>query len=857
MKKRGNNILFIFLYLIMTLIVASIYSKLAIKNLLPSFLYVDIVDGEVRNLINTIWQVQGAVSLLSITLTSLIIGNLEKSIYGQTIKEILFIRKIYNITYWDKVILSLILSIINLLFVSRGDLPATSFIFVINGLLILVIIYETFNLLFNSKKYKSRVKLYIEYKYKRYNESKEMTDTEINKFTIFSKSIFRDNDESINDILQLIFYDVLNLIDRGSIKEVESNLMLLFNLYDKRNDNINKSYMEICNLLDDKIIKIIDKLLEKNRLPYVQEILNKILSSKFKYEYKELLIDKITYKLVDNSITFKEKEQFYENRIHKYFLEAFEENKESLGKDLVGCLEYRYFFNIVNNNYLQYHVKQELVDDFIDFITCFLYMDESEEKYFIYKYSIFTISKELIRKNDIDNFGKLVSKLFINNRLGINTPAFNKVYEIVVTLDIFLYYASFKEEYYIESFRDNVKSMLTLKLHSETKDTYSLKDISQLSKANVWTYFSIIKREMPKCNWEYIPRNVCTEMILEKVIYEFFVFYSVLFIEFGDLNYFNAKLLDINNLNRIMEYFKEEGSLKEKYRESYILFCKWFEKDNNEIYKNDYFFMFLNKLYKKLRLEKVKECLELKEVIDRNIIEVQEKIKNTISSSIFYSKSINNKNSKEYAIELQLLDIEELSGKVVVLGNNREDMILNSFEEIIYEKIMNNVINYNYSYSNENKIENLFKLIHDSKKNLNINSIINKGLIKSGIITYKESNVQIKNLEKFEDNLIDLGTLSKHNDVLYLDKDRIKIKLNLSKLEIRELSDDDVEFYLNSLEREQDFYKISVVNNVNLFFEEEEAKWYIKNKYKFLEVRCNIEIKIKRPCGICAKISRS
>lgn len=79
--------------------------------MLQSIFYIKSDKSQIYNLINTIWQVRGVVSLLSIILISLIINKLDSRMYGQTVKDVLLIRKFYNFNYWDKVIIALILVI--------------------------------------------------------------------------------------------------------------------------------------------------------------------------------------------------------------------------------------------------------------------------------------------------------------------------------------------------------------------------------------------------------------------------------------------------------------------------------------------------------------------------------------------------------------------------------------------------------------------------------------------------------------------------------------------------------------------------------------------------------------------------
>lgn len=827
MKKRAFNLLFISIYTLCIFGISVIYMYLIDKHMLPQIFYIDINDSDCRALMNTIWQVQAAISLLSITLVSLMISKLDIKIYGQSIKEILLLRKFYELSYWDKVVLTIILAVGNLYFVSKGILSGTCIIFVINGFIILIIFKATFEIITESKRYKDKVTKYME---NTINEGIEKDD-------------YTDSVELINDL----HLHILNLINQNKFIQLNDNINYFIYLYSGVSHKSKKLYSDIERLFDEKVRKIINHIIESEYSFELKSILSDI-NEKYSHQNIKSLIHSGLRELVESVTVYKNEQEFYKNKIDIFILKLCinKDNESNIMQNQdVSFLLARYYVNLVGNNFIIKETKFKLIHNFIGSIASMLYIDEESDEFFIHKQTIYYISKESVKNNDIGTFGYLVAKLFINNRLGVYSSEINKIFEIITTLNIYLYYAGFKEDYYEDEFKAKIKTFIEATISNGTKDKPNLKMLTNNSNGLFWEHYNNIKNEMHRFGWEFMPMNSVKTCILENVIDEYFAFYSLLFLKRQDL--YNLKLnIDKDAIRRILEYFDEEGNLKNKYRQDYEKFCEWYGQNINNKYKNEDFYIHFNKLYKQLLLEKIKEYRNMHEIIDESENNIIKKIKEKVENSIFYSQYIDNKLAKEYAVGPERLDIGVLAKKVHIMGQSLEDETLRAFEKIIYDEIKKNCIHVKYNgYEESKKIKGFFKSIKNIKSN--IDSIINRKLSEDFSKTYYESEEDINKLKDFEESKKYLGNLYHNYSTIYLDSSKVDIKINISLIRIRNLSEEEVEKQLELIHKSNNKYEI---NDMIVRFEKEEAKTYFKEYYKLLEVKCNIYCNVEEQCGV-------
>ncbi|EOU2018723.1 hypothetical protein C5S21_14870, partial [Clostridium perfringens] len=216
------NIHKILLYIIMITLVAFAWNFMVNTEKLPSFFYLNSKNVNIENLMFYTWQVQVTIALISISLTSLIISNLETKIYGQSIKDILMITNKFQLTYIDKIILVILLSVINLWAIMYNSLPILVIIFIFSIIGVLDLILDSFNILFNPSEYEVKVKKYI--------------DNNV-------RNLLEDKDNNINEIIKNIKSSSKVSIISGNIIEVDKNNKYLLHILGKiasgENDDIN------------------------------------------------------------------------------------------------------------------------------------------------------------------------------------------------------------------------------------------------------------------------------------------------------------------------------------------------------------------------------------------------------------------------------------------------------------------------------------------------------------------------------------------------------------------------------------------------------------------------------------------
>lgn len=825
------NIKKIVLYLILIGAVALGWSLCVNTGRLPAFFYLDSKTINIENLMFYTWQVQVTIALISISLTSLIIGNLETRIYGQSIKSILMITNKLQVTYIDKIILVILLSVINLWAIIYNSLSTLMVIFIFSVIGVLDLILDSFNILFNPAKYEYKVKKYI--------------DNNVNM-------LLEEKDNDLTEIIKNIRVSNKSLIASGSVGEVDKINKYLLDILEKiTSKDSSRVISQIINSIEECIVTSIELLKDNN---YIEECIimtNQLLNQQVKKEYMNWIVEEGLNKLIDKAKENGSHETF--KKISEYLLyDIFSiMDLKNINKSIISTTLYRYFYWIYNNDIINNFVKRQIVLGFVNQVVPSQFEifddDKYKEEYNIRKLVIYKISKMLIENNDKRLFGELVESIYKNNAFSLNLDKPNKNYEIAITISIFLYYIIVKEEACEKQLKEIVKEFVYQKIENGTKYNRNIKEVVNQIGVYIWDSYEVIKKEMPMEGWEYMPSGAAKCTIMDRVIDEYFLFYSIVSIDYYEYEEYINKKFNLNDCYRILSYYDDNGALKNTFINAFKEYLKIYsdglEYDTLEV-DIKVIFNITNKLYAKLIIEQEKSYYEMQKVTD-NIEKLKRDIVTNIKKCGKYIYT-DFKEGKFRSIDYKNDNISTsvLAEKVQLLDGKYEDIVLDD----IWYNILNMIGNIGYKveieYTEDNRIKNLLSFIES--KNLNINSVVNNTLSNNWYLKYNQKDEDRLLLEKFEE---DLNTIEINNKVSYallLKENNLKVFIQLEEVYVKDISDEEIGEKIKKYIMVEDKYKVNIVNDVWALFTESQIKEYFRYKFKVIEFKAKINHNVKK-----------
>lgn len=800
--KSKINFWRIGLYIALVIILAIAYSLLIKYTDIPNFCYINSTKVSVENLMLYTWQGQITISVISISLTSLIIGNLERKICGQSIKNILMINKKWRMTYLEKIFFVIILAVINLWAIIFNSFPAVVVIFLGSVIGILDLIIDSYNVIFNIEKYKIEMEKYVARNIKLFNNGCQTN------LVIIIKGI-RENIESCN-------YD-----------ELKENLAYVQTIM----KGINEPDENLKEEVESIFLKSIDNIVKNNcidRLNYIIEIIT------FKLEDKNLLYKGIDY-LVDKGKYEKTLEVYIQ--LDKDVLKILFQDLEKIPN--VSDIQIKYFKNIYNSLNVSGAERIRLVRNFLNLLIPneFDYLIEKNTSQYIRKRNIiYQILKFLIEKNDKETFSLVIDLIYYKNSTSLNLNEFNRVYEIVITINIFLYYIITDKVDCQEFYKEQAKEFLNYKQRSITRYKLSIKEILVELKRDVWKRYKDIRKQMELGFWEYMPVGKAKFMTMGSIVDEFFLFYSIAIMESYDYRDEIQSNFSKEDCERILENFDNKGYLNDKKYEVLKQYYDMYSLDKSELDdKVDKVFKITNNIYAMNLLRELKENYEnISSNLESELIE-QVKVCQKIRNNLLDRKEIRYKED----IELLLwIDLETLSGKVPFLGTTYQEIINKEIYREAISKLLSGSDMLKLKNSDSEKIDKVFDII--KKKSLDVVSIISDNP-KSDILTYNTSIEKIDEWTEFIKDKIKISLLERIDDrIVLVNQEKFNMNIEFKSIDILELEDGMI-LERMQLNRKEERYIYNTVNSISVNLNELEAKEYLRYKYKYIKINAKVD----------------
>ncbi len=397
LKKTNKHInikcciLFVCIITIIGIFISYFANNYFIKNKLFKIFILNVSD--LQSLLQTIWQIQASISILVIALFTIIQSKFDEKIYAIRYVEYLkekrfypFFLKCIKLTYWDFIVLSILLIPSMYLFTAYNLLSGALLVFIVNLFLIIQIISININILINPEKMKKEIRKYIidsrrsDFIIKSIEsvgyEKSYLSLKELDLIDIFNELYKQNFDKGIFNYIQdfysyyyrmifenqyLILYDkrrLINLMVSGIFSLYEWHIKSVCLIKNGDTEEFQKAKKVLYPLLLNKFIDILS------------EILKETIETEDEQTFKNILLE--TYKLKNG--------KYYSKYIHKdvdviyfdslfislgiylYYL-IFKEN--SINEDLK--IKFRDYYNIyftegknTLNSFIQNKIKSTI-----------------------------------------------------------------------------------------------------------------------------------------------------------------------------------------------------------------------------------------------------------------------------------------------------------------------------------------------------------------------------------------------------------------------------------------------------------------------------------------------------------------
>lgn len=738
------------------------------------------------------WQAQITVGLISLTLIGLILNKLDSRVNGQPIKMFVLYKDKFRLDYLDTILLVIIISIFNLIFIMYFGVTEVLISFVITNVLIILLFVETYNLMFNPEKYKKI--------------SKEYIDKCISKYKLYSEN-------SLNEILENFREDINLNCQKNIKKELKNDIKLLCEILNKTDDKdifliINNIFMtELKNVDDEYSCEILEYII--NNTKEVQLYSNLKITIGYIYIYKFKSNNRKYYNEV---LIFIRNELIYED--------SYKDNREK--RKLIFEVFREIYFNLDN--------RDKNFKEFIEKIIPYECEKLNENQSNMLRDILLIILKEFIIKNlDYRNYYALFEVIFERNAGAIKLDyELDWLYETCLTNSVYLYYLIYKEELLRDEYKKSIKKFLEIKLDNKMVENIDCFKIIKNKYKFSLKYYQKLKNSSIKY-WEIMPYGEAKCMIMDSSIDEFYILYFLIIV---NENCYEEIIndIEIDLCRKIIEWSNENFEIETNKLKLTEEFAKLFnvEIDNKRV-KEKYSLLksFVNnKLVKHdIRVAEEKNCnenIELKEQLESDILSILKSNK-LISFDEVYDNPIEEQRIevfKDYIYD-KSTDAEEYISRISKkIENEFLAKLIKDLEKITLTRKSH-------------------KIIEELKEKINLNEIkinIDKSLSYYSI-WFMNDNEENKSLIRSIDKICEKYELGNSNKIIYLNN-KPKITVEIVELKIKEYTENECENIIKSYFKEiEEKYLIN-----NLLYEEFDAKKYIFSKYCYIKINYKIDI---------------
>ncbi|MGE8022115.1 hypothetical protein ACQKOM_25060 [Peribacillus frigoritolerans] len=652
-----------------------------------------------------------------------------------------------------------------------------------------------------------------------------------------------------------------NALSKGFIDEA---LDIVKELLDSLRKNSSSNNLKITDKISDNVIDLGKRALNHGLIKETIQLTIHLLDTSInlkndkQIEYKPYMFDLITeiVKTVSkqNDITL----------IHtiRNFLYKITTQEVFIHQDLMYYYS-SYYYSLSQNKIIENDDKDSLITSLINNVISNLRYPQ-ENKIQLYKNIIYFMIRQFIKSSKHQYFSYLLNELYNSSKHTMK----DYIYEIFVTVSIYLYYISFKENYYSDMFKNEAKQLLNNRLEEKisTRKTFNLRNFIINSDGYFWKFYTDTKNELVNGDWEHVPYHDAKWMHMERDLREFYIFYTFLTTSSFYFNSVALQKFESNELRVLSEFFEPDHQLKINYHGGLLEFLEWFNENNNE---DKHTVPYMNKInnkfigeqiinaYKQTVFEDLLSYNQEEEAIKKKQQVLISELKKSIETSTFSNFSslptnICSEDTKTINISRFIpIPIGYLAEKVQFFNFEPDKIILNEVELEVLTSLSPKLEKLEFEFNDSNKVEKLFNTINALKKHaVDINSLIKDFNEDSILLSYYENKKSTEALHKLEEKLLDLGHFAYLRNTLYLDNKMICINFTNCEFFFRDVNDDDIHGDLKDSKVHDDLYRINTTNDLHIELTHNEATMYFKNSYKILEAKLEVKVSTSSKVGI-------
>jgi hypothetical protein len=634
---------------------------------------------------------------------------------------------------------------------------------------------------------------------------------------------------------------IITLLEQKRYIEYRKNIDSIFHLFQyalRKSNNPNES--NLVNSISDKIISIGQSVLNKGFVQESIEIANRLMDASNineQHPYTPNIFQFIV------EIARSASKQNNEESIYGImnFLDSIVE-KGKYANDIIYYFS-TFYIALNRNEILSMRSKDNVIHRFFHRIIDRLTYGKGTKRDLYRQVAYSLIKYFIIYQGSLNHFSYFLHRLYLQNKVNMDED----IYEIFIVVSIFLYYVSFRERYFNDEFKEKVKMLLSNKQRENIsiESNFSLRNLILNSEGDFWKYYSEVKNELTKGDWEYVPEFEAKWLRLDEYIREFYIYYSYLF---SNPFYFNSEYLeklDSDELRLLSEYF-DDKRLKQDYIEGLQTFLEWINKET-KYENNNYIAEYIINAYKQSVFKELLATNKEVDKIEKNIQSIKEKVVNAIQNSVLTKLDyqidpslISFAQGKQFHFKMEI-PTDYLADKVHYINFDIDKIIVGRLERYIIAALKSRFINLNLKFNDTEKIKKLL-LAAESLNNIGVevNTII-KNHNNQTIIAHFENEESREQLKNFEEKLLTIGNFTYLINALYIDRKKLKINIVNIDIEIRSAQENDIKEKLLETKINDNVYKVNVVNDIKLELTYDEAKKYFMQKYKILEIRVKLE----------------
>lgn len=563
-----------------------------------------------------IWQVQAAIASLTIAATAFIIGRIDESYYGISVKNLLHLSRRLprvGLSFWEKMICSILVLTITWAFAILDNVVAVTFMFFVTIYLTSSIVVECINIITKSDIYSSFAEKLVE-------QMVGCIVTNPYKYHIWIKHDISKN-EWIPDEKQKNARVQFRMVMEEIGTEISCKIKSGIYLWD---DDTFQYYVGVMNRFSRED--------EAELFDYMYTIL---------CDWLRVAIEAKTEKNI------------------RTLLEISYSDNKNFHWATAGIA---IFMNSYYHGEVYATCFQSELDNMCKSIR------QSFDDYTNKALAVLHISTD---NADVSTFSQIIKSVWLSNPYDFSDYKGN----VLITALAYLYYMTFKEHYILidkgQQFIKKLKEFPEAIIMEKTgnNNEIRIKDIfGDVDTILRGSKFLIEFLGNARTQWEYIPLGEAKTMHLGDDIIEFLTFYCYLFYQASGET--ALELLPLNSLLKMKSYISNIGIIEANHLMQYSAYCNWLGKSDKSDCNNINFYNILIMLIKKKLLEEAIEIRSKKEIWTKKLSDLKEDIIKLLTDSSLYKGNATPENDYIVIRYSDFYSLKSFSEHMILYGDD-------------------------------------------------------------------------------------------------------------------------------------------------------------------------------------------